>query len=423
MRSLSVGTGPLRSPGDFRTLWLAALPAGLAMGAVGLALFVQANDIGGPAALGFLGLVQFAFLAFGALTGSAIVDHVDRRLLLVLTQGGFVVSAAALLVGCLSERPPLALLYVTSAWGSTCGALHFPTRSAMIPPLVERVDLTTATTLDVAVWNVTMVAGPIVGGFVLARYGLAAVYGAAAAGQLVALVVMLRLQAQPADRRRGDRFGLMAIRKGVAYMRPRPVLKGLLWIDVIAMTFGMRRALFPILAVQQFHRGPAAVGLLMAAIPAGALVVTLTAGWLQGVHRQGTGFVVAALVWGLAVALFGLSGSSLLLGLLLLAIAGGADIVAAILRASIIQHEVPGFVRGRVWGINFLVLNGGPRLGDMTAGLTAAAWGASTSVVVGGLAAVFGVCGYAIAVPQLARYTSTDGIDPIGEDDQRRGVT
>ena len=395
----------------------------MAMGGVGLALFVQANDIGGPAALGLLGLVQFTFLSLGAIGGSAIVDHVDRRLLLALTQGGFAVSAGTLFVGSLSGDPPIALLYVTSAWGSACAALHFPTRSAMIPPLVDRSDLTAATTLDVAVWNVTMIAGPIVGGVVLARDGLAGVYGAAAVCQLVALLVMLRLHRQPADASRGERFGLGAIRNGVAYLRPRPVLRGLLWIDVIAMTFGMRRALFPILAADQFHRGPEAVGLLMAAIPAGALVMTLTAGWLERVHRQGLGFVIAAVVWGAAIALFGLSGPNLAVGLALLAAAGGADIVAAILRASIIQHEVPAFVRGRVWGINFLVLNGGPRLGDMTAGATAAAWGATASVVTGGLAALVGVCAYAIAVPELTRYTSADGIDPVGEDDQRLGGT
>ncbi len=80
-------------------------------------------------------------------------------------------------------------------------------------------------------------------------------------------------------------------------------------------------------------------------------------------------------------------------------------------------------MRGRVWGINFLVLNGGPRLGDMTAGATAAAWGATASVVTGGLAALVGVCAYAIAVPELTRYTSADGIDPVGEDDQRLGGT
>jgi MFS family permease len=391
------------------------LPAGLAMGAVGLAVFVQASEIGGAAALGYLGLVQFAFLTLGALGGSAIVDHLDRRLLLVLTQAGFVVSVTALFVGSLAGDPPMALLYCTSAWGSTVASLHFPTRSAMIPPVVERRELTTAMTLDMIVWNVTMIVGPIVGGFVLGRFGLAAVYGACAALQVGGLIMMLGLRRQPADEHREDRLGLSAIRHGFAYLRPRPVLKGLLWIDLLAMAFGMRRALFPILAVEQFGQGAEAVGLLLAAMPAGALVVSLTAGWLKGIHRQGLWLVLSALAWGIAVVAFGLCGSNLGIGLLLLAFAGGADIVAAILRATIIQHEVPEFVRGRVWGINFLVLNGGPRLGDMTAGMMAAAWGATFSVVAGGLAAVVGTGAYALAVPPLRRYTSTDGIDPIDD--------
>jgi hypothetical protein len=103
-------------------------------------------------------------------------------------------------------------------------------------------------------------------------------------------------------------------------------------------------------------------------------------------------------------------GGARLGALLLLAIAGGADIVAAILRSTIIQHEVPDAVRGRVWGVNFLVLNGGPRLGDMTAGITASGWGATASVVVGGLAAFLGVGAYALAAPELRRYTASGGL-------------
>lgn len=411
-----MGTGPLRDSRDFRFLWLAALPAGLGMGAVGMAVFVQAYDLTGSAsALGYLGLVQFVALTIGTLGGSAVVDHVDRRTLLLLTQVGFGISVLALLAGSLAEDPPIGLLYATSSFGSCVASLHFPTRSAMIPPIVHREELTTAMTLDVVVWNVTMILGPLVGGFVLARFGLTAVYATGAVGHAIALLTMLPIRRQPGDQHREGRLGLAAIRHGFAYMRPRPVLKGLLWIDLIAMAFGMRRALFPILAVQQFGRGPEVVGMLMAAIPAGALAVSLTAGWLTNVHRQGLWLVMAAAVWGAAVAAFGLSGARLWLGLLLLAIAGGADIVAAILRATIIQHEVPESVRGRVWGINFLVLNGGPRLGDMTAGMTAAVAGAAFSVVAGGLASLVGAGLFAVAVPELTRYTSDDGIDPLGE--------
>lgn len=410
-----MGTDPLRRSRDFRLLWLAALPAGVGMGAVGLAVFVQTFEItGSPAALGFLGLVQFVAMLLGVLGGSAVVDHVDRRLLLVLTQVCFGVSVLVLLAGSLLGDPSLALIYLSSAFSAAVASLHFPTRSAMIPPVVDRDELTTAMTLETVVWTTTMIIGPIVGGAILGRFGLSAVYGFGVTCHAIAILAMVPLRRQP-PRREGEegRLGLAAIRHGFAYLRPRPVLKSLLWIDLIAMVFGMRRVLFPILAVEQFGRGPEAVGLLMAAIPAGALVVSLTGSWLVHVDRQGLGVVLAAAAWGAAIALFGISGDHLWLALLLLAIAGGADIVAAILRATIIQHEVPDAVRGRVWGINFLVLNGGPRLGDLTGGLMATAWGATVSVVAGGLAALVGTVLYALAAPELPRYTSEDSIDPV----------
>jgi hypothetical protein len=104
------------------------------MGAVGLAVFVQTFEItGSPATLGLLGLVQFVAMLLGVLGGSAVVDHVDRRLLLVLTQVGFCISVLVLLAGSLLGDPPLALIYLSSALGSALASLHFPTRSAMIP--------------------------------------------------------------------------------------------------------------------------------------------------------------------------------------------------------------------------------------------------------------------------------------------------
>jgi hypothetical protein len=250
-----------------------------------------------------------------------------------------------------------------------------------------------------------MILGPIGGGVAIARLGPAGVYAVGLGGHIVAFLIQRSLRRHPpGGRRSGSRLGFAAMRDGFAYLRPRPVIKGLLLIDLVAMVLGMRRALFPILAIEQFHRGPEVVGLLMAAIPAGALAVSATGGWLVLVRRQGLGVILAMATWGAAVTAFGLSGDHLLLGLLLLAAAGGADIVAAILRATIIQSTVPDSLRGRVWGINFVALNGGPRLGDLAAGLTAAVWGATFSVVSGGLASLIGAALFALTVPKLARY-------------------
>lgn len=412
MQSISVGTGPLKTSRDFRLLWLAALPGGVAMGAVGLAVFVQAYELtGSPAAVGAFGFVQFAAMLAGVVGGSAIVDNIDRKSLLLLTQTGFGVSACTLLAGALVGDPPLALLYLSSAVGSALGSLHFPTRSAMITPVVEPAVLTTAMTLEVVVWNATMIAGPLVGGAVLAAFGLSGVYALSAGCHAVSALTMLRLKPQ-APGSEGDlsRMGAAAVRRGLAYLRPRPVLRAILWTDLIVMALAMRRSLFPILAVERFRAGPAVVGLLMAAIPAGALIVSLTGNWLVRVRRQGLWLVITAAVWGLAIAAFGLSGNRLWLAVLFLALAGGAHIVAAILRGTIIHHQVPADVRGRVWGINFLVVNGGPRLGDLSGGLAASAWGATASAVGGGVAALAGVLLYTALVPALLRYRSHEEV-------------
>lgn len=412
MQSISVGTAPLKASRDFRLLWLAALPGGIAMGAVGLAVFVQAYELtGSPAAVGAFGLVQFAAMFVGVVGGSAIVDHVDRKRLLLITQTGFGVSACALLAGSLVGDPPLALLYLASAIGSALASLHFPTRSAMITPVVEPAVLTTALTLEVVVWNATMIAGPLIGGAVLAGFGLSGVYALSVGCHAVSALTMLRLQSQ-APRNEGDlgRMGTAAVRRGLAYLRPRPVLRAILWTDLIVMAFAMRRSLFPVLAVERFHAGPAVVGLLMAAIPAGALIISLTGNWIVRVRRQGLGLVAAGAVWGVAIAAFGLSGDRLWLAVLFLAVAGGAHIVAAILRGTIIHQQVPTDVRGRVWGINFLVVNGGPRLGDLSGGLAASAWGATTSAVGGGVAALAGVLLYTALAPALLRYRSREEV-------------
>ena len=410
MQSFSVGTEPLKTSRDFRLLWLAALPGGLAMGAVGLAVFVQAYELtGSPAAVGAFGLVQFGAMFAGVVAGSAIVDHVDRRRLLLLTQAGFGISAVALLAGSLLGDPPLALLYLSSGIGSALASVHFPTRAAMITPVVEPAWLTTAMTLEMVVWNLTMIAGPIVGGIVLAAFGLEGVYALSAACHAISALTMLRLEPQaPAGEVVARRFGIAAVKRGLAYLRPRPILRGILWTDLIVMALAMRRSLFPVLAVERFHAGAEVVGVLMAAIPAGALLVSLTGNWLVRVRRQGLWVVVAAAVWGIAMTAFGLSGDRLPLAVVLLAIAGGAHIVAAILRGTIIHQQVPLDLRGRVWGINFLVLNGGPRLGDLSGGVAASFVGASASVVGGSLAALAGLAIYTVATPSLLRYRSRE---------------
>jgi hypothetical protein len=175
-------------------------------------------------------------------------------------------------------------------------------------------------------------------------------------------------------------------------------------IDLVAMIFGMPAALFPVLAVTQFHRGPAIVGLLFAAPSVGALIGALSGGWVRRVRRPGMAVLWAVAAWGSAIAAFGLVGSNLPLALGFLALAGAADVISAIFRSTIAQLATPDRLRGRLATIFILVVTGGPRLGDLEAGLVAAWFSPTISVVTGGLACIVGAGVVALAYPELRRH-------------------
>jgi predicted MFS family arabinose efflux permease len=201
---------------------------------------------------------------------------------------------------------------------------------------------------------------------------------------------------------------MRAIREGLAYLRGRRVLQSTFYVDIIAMVFGMPRALFPILAVTQFHRGPEVAGILFSAVGVGALAGALTTGWVGSVRHQGRAVVIAVSVWGAGITAFGLVGANLWLALLCLAIAGGADVISAVFRNTILQLSVPESLRGRLSGVHIMVVTGGPRLGDFEAGLVAQVFSPMASVVSGGLLCIAGAAGLALAVPQFWRYHAGD---------------
>jgi MFS family permease len=182
-------------------------------------------------------------------------------------------------------------------------------------------------------------------------------------------------------------------------------VQGAYLIDVNAMVFGMPRALFPALAATVFGGGATTVGLLYAAPGAGALIGALTSGWVGRVRRQGRAVVLAVLLWGASIAGFGLV-RWLPLALLLLAVAGWADVVSAVFRNTIIQFAGPDGMRGRLMGVQMAVVAGGPRLGDLEAGAVATAFGDTVSVVSGGLACIAGALLLAWRLPEFTRLRS-----------------
>ena len=420
LRRLAVDLTPLRHR-DFRLLWLGDLVSESGSQITLVAVFVQVFALThSAAAVGLVGLVQLVPLAIAALLGGPIIDAVDRRRLLLAAQCGQAAASGLLFAGALAGHPPLALVYVGAGLVAGFGGLALSTRLSMTPNLVPPEQLSSALSLHQVMWNTCLIAGPALGGVIIARLGLSWAYGidVASFAAVIGAAALMRPQvpnrASEADTRPLLTRGWHELTEGLRFLRGRRVLQATFYVDLVAMIFGMPRALFPVLAATQFGGGSETVGLLFSAVGAGALLAALTAGWVRHVNRQGLAVLFAVAIWGLGIVAFGFSGDRLGLAFGCLAVAGGADVVSAVFRGTILQQNVPDAIRGRITAVHTLVVVGGPRLGDVEAGLVASAFTPMVSVVSGGVVCVAGVVLLAAFAPQLARYRAPIVPAPAG---------
>jgi MFS family permease len=399
LRRVAIDVEPLRHP-DFRRLFIGQGVSFVGYQLTAVAVPVQVFAITRSSFwVGLLGVAGLVPLIFFGLWGGAVADAVDRRVLLLISSYLVWAVTLALLVQALLGAANLALIFALVALQSAAFAVASPTRNAILPRLLSRRLVPAANTLNFTVTNVGTVAGPLLAGVVVARPGgFAIAYGIDAALFTVALYATLRLPALPpvAEADAVTRPGLAAVAHGLRFIATRPVLLMSFVVDIVAMVFALPRALFPEAAETRFG-SVSAVGWLYASIAIGAVVGGLLSGWIGRVRRQGIALTAAVTGWGLAVALAGLA-RSLWLTVLLMAVAGAADLVSAVFRQTILQVYAPDELRGRLQGVFIVVVTGGPRLGDLRAGATAAIAGATASWVAGGLAC-------ALAAPILAART------------------
>ena len=410
VRGLALDTRPLRVR-DFRLLWVGELVSETGSNLALVALYVQVYRLTHSAlAVGLIGLVQVVPIVLAALFGGPIVDRHDRRRVLLVAHGCEAVAAVVLLLGAQMGRPPLALVYVGAALVAGSASVAQSTRTAMIPAIVGEHLMPAASALNQVVWNSCLIVGPALGGVVVARLGFGWAYGIdlATFGAALGTVWVMRPH-PPSPREMAEQpDGLRSVTAGFRFLRRRPVLQANFLVDIIAMVFGMPRALFPILAVTQFGAGPELVGVLFAAVAVGAVLGALTSGWVGRIGRQGLAVLVAVGVWGGGIVAFGLAGDHVALALVALGVAGAADVVSAVFRNTILQMNTPDDLRGRLAGIHILVVTGGPRIGDVEAGVVATLTSPTISVVSGGLLCIVGVGVLALAVPAFARYRVED---------------
>lgn len=351
-------------------------------------------------AVGLLGLVELGPLLLTAFLGGALADAVDRRRMVIATD--VALGAGSLMLGllALAERPPLWAVYAVAAFMSGVSGLQRPSLDSLTQRLVDKHEIPAAAALSGVRGSIGMIAGPAIGGLLLASVGLALTYALDALSYAFALGCFFSIRAIPPPEG-AERPSLEGLKDGFRYAASRQELVGTYVVDFVAMVFGMPLALFP--ALSERLGGEEALGLLYAAPAVGALAASLTSRWTARVTRHGLAVMLAATAWGIAIVAFGFC-DTLLHSLAFLALAGGADMVSGLFRLTMWNQTIPDALRGRLAAIEMVSYMSGPLLGHAEAGAVAALFGVRASVISGGVLCVVGVLACGALLPRFVRY-------------------
>ncbi|MGX1494270.1 MFS transporter [Streptomyces tendae] len=405
-RRWAMDTRPLRRPA-YRRLWTSTIVTAVGSQLTAVAVPKQVYDITGSSAwVGAASLAGLVPLTVFALWGGAIADSMDRRRLLLITNIGIAVTSVLFWLQAAAGLESVAVLMVLLALQQAFWGLNSPARNASIARLVPEDELAAANALGSTVMQTGQVVGPLLAGVLIPVVGLPELYLLDALALCVTVWAVYRLPAlPPLAAAVGRRAGVREIAEGFRYISLHKVLLLSFLADIIAMVFGMPRALFPQLASETYgsYGEGLALGLLFAAIPIGAVAGGLFSGTFSRARRHGWMVIGSVVAWGVAVTGFGLSGS-LWLAVIFLALAGVADMVSMVFRGAILLSAASDEMRGRMQGVFTVVVAGGPRLADVLHGTAGSAFGPRAATAGGGLLVVVLMLGLAAAVPALRRY-------------------
>ena len=408
MPRLLVDVTPLRASPAFRAYYVGSVLSLLGSQFTVVALRYQVFQLtDSTLAVGMLALAQLFPLLIGSIGFGQLADALDRRRLLRTTQGVLIALSVGLALNAELARPHLWLIFVLAIAQSFVVGIDWPTRSSLVPRIVDEATLPAALALNSLAFSLAAVVGPVLAGVVVAAR-VSAAFWIDAVSYLALVVALVSIPAQPAS---GTvKIGFGAIADGGRYVRSNRLLQSTFVADLGAMIFGAPDALFPAMSERVFGGGARTYGLLQAAPGVGAMLAAGASGWTTRIRKRGRAVIWCIAIWGLAIAGFGAT-RSLPFALACLALAGAADGVSAIFRTTIVQITTPDEYRGRLSAIFVAVVRGGPRVGEFESGIAASLGGLQFAAWTGGLACIAWIVMTAKLYPELAAYTDESGDD------------
>jgi len=425
-RPLFVDLTPLRASPAFARLFVGNTVSGIGTQLTVVAVGLEVYDITRSTfAVALVGVFSLVPMIVAGLYGGMLADAFDRRkVALVAAVFAWLSTAAIALHAWLGVRE-VALLYLLACVNAVAGTMIATSRAAIVPRLLPTRLLPAAAALGGIGTGLMLTVGPALAGVLVAGVGFPLTYSVDVVLFSFAFVGILTL---PPIRPEGEtsRPGLSSLAQGLRFLRSSPNIRTTFVVDLIAMTFGQPRVLYPVVGTLVIGGGAVTVGALTASYAVGSLLSSVFSGRLGQVRLQGRAVNRSIAVYGAFIAAFGVvlaltpmrAGGALGDGLadarpvalvaaaIALAGAGAADNVSSIFRSTILQAAAPDSMRGRLQGIFIVVVTGGPRLGDLFVGLVAAV-GVAWPPLLGGALVVVLLGVVARLTPSFRRYDAT----------------
>ena len=366
---------------DYRYLWTGTLMMSAGQWVQQVTLGWLLYDLtGNSMLLGALnGLRAIPFLVTGPMAGVA-ADRMDRRKLLLRTQWVLIITAIAM--GALVASPFLHVshIFVFTLITGVAWSFTEPVRQSMIPSLVPKEDLVNAIALNSGGFNLMKVAGPALGGAMIALFGASGnffVQSVAYVGVLI-MIYLMHIPDNAPDARRAS--AMANLKEGFAYVWSTPAVLALMILAYVPRVFAVPyQTLMPVFQKDVLGVGPDGLGMLMAAPGVGALIAVLTLASLANrLKRQGLFLVGSIVILGFFLILFS-QVRSFPLALATLVIAGAFQMFFLASTATILQLLVPDELRGRVMSL-YMLDRGFMPVGALFAGVTAHFIGAPSTV-------------------------------------------
>ena len=395
---------------DYRILWVVLMTGGVAswLRILGFSQWLL-DETGSPFLVGLIGIVQLVVQLPSTLWAGTLADRNDRKVILAAAHGiTFIVLALVAAVNSSNLLTP-GFIYLAIAIASGAQTLGGPSRAALIPRVFPEREIMAAASTDTASQNLAAIIGPLLFAFVAVNWGLTAVFFTCAILCLPGSFgpFLLAISGETDEKSEPRKSQVSETLEGLSYVRKHPILPGLFLLDAAITTSSFYREILPVIALGLFAAGASGTGLLGSANSAGAIIGGIAVLALTRVQAKGLIVLWASLAYGLFLLAFGLT-SSLITGMILIALLGAADSVTVAVRVTTVMLTTPDKMRGRAFSLMYVAAQTSNNIGTIWVGFWAGVIGASSTMVMGGIISIVMTLLVLLLWEPIRKYRSND---------------